>query len=229
MAKTALAVLLAALAVGAIWFGWNWRVERETRDGQTVAWRIVPRAEAPVSVPLWADPAVPARAPTPTFRLAGFCVDGLDDRKLSHPRMAEVLLQTVPQFELIALMGFPAPIRGEPARVVEAVNSAAGRKYAWIAGGEPNHSNHRILSAVLYDQTAIEVDPTTVHWVNDPAGAFVCPPLVAQFRGILGRGVEPTVTQIAARVAEPEKSRLLVLAGQGNLRSVMSGLAPTNP
>lgn len=184
MAKTALAVLLAALAIGAVWFGWNWRVEREVRDGQTVAWHIVPRTSETPAAPaaVWGAPSVPARSPTPTFRMAGFCVDGLDDAKLSHPRMSEVLLQTVPQFELIALIGFPAPIRGEPARIVDAVNSAAGKHYAWIAGGEPNHSNHRILSAVLYDQTAIEVDPATVHWVNDPAGAFVCPPLVAQFR-----------------------------------------------
>ena len=38
--------------------------------------------------------------------------------------------------------------------------------------------------------------------------------LVAQFRTLLGRNVEPTVSEIAKRVAEPTKSRLLGLAGQ---------------
>jgi hypothetical protein len=38
--------------------------------------------------------------------------------------------------------------------------------------------------------------------------------LVAQFRSVLGRNVEPTVSEIAPRVPEPTRSRLLGLAGQ---------------
>ena len=38
--------------------------------------------------------------------------------------------------------------------------------------------------------------------------------LVHQFRGILGQGVEPTVSEIAKRSGEPVKSQLLGLAGQ---------------
>ena len=38
--------------------------------------------------------------------------------------------------------------------------------------------------------------------------------LVGQFKAALGKGVEPTVTEIARRVNEPVKSRLLGLAGQ---------------
>jgi hypothetical protein len=38
--------------------------------------------------------------------------------------------------------------------------------------------------------------------------------LVGQFRVVLGKGVEPTVTEIARRVNEPMRSRLLGLAGQ---------------
>jgi hypothetical protein len=38
--------------------------------------------------------------------------------------------------------------------------------------------------------------------------------LVGQFRSILGKNVEPTVSEIARRVGEPRKSQLLALAGQ---------------
>jgi molecular chaperone GrpE (heat shock protein) len=38
--------------------------------------------------------------------------------------------------------------------------------------------------------------------------------LVAQFRNVLGRNIEPTVSEIAKRAQEPAKSQLLTLAGQ---------------
>jgi hypothetical protein len=38
--------------------------------------------------------------------------------------------------------------------------------------------------------------------------------LVSQFRNALPRGVEPTVTEISRRTPEPNKTRLLALAGQ---------------
>ena len=38
--------------------------------------------------------------------------------------------------------------------------------------------------------------------------------LVGQFRAVLGKGVEPTVTEIARRVNEPAKSQLLGLAAR---------------
>ena len=38
--------------------------------------------------------------------------------------------------------------------------------------------------------------------------------LVMQFRNVLGKGVEPNVTEIARRVAEPAKTQLLALAAQ---------------
>ncbi len=38
--------------------------------------------------------------------------------------------------------------------------------------------------------------------------------LVGQFQNLLGRNIEPTVTEIAKRVAEPQKTQLLVLAAQ---------------
>ncbi len=38
--------------------------------------------------------------------------------------------------------------------------------------------------------------------------------LVSQFRGIMGRNVEPTVSEIAKRAQEPVRSQLLTLAAQ---------------
>jgi hypothetical protein len=38
--------------------------------------------------------------------------------------------------------------------------------------------------------------------------------LIARFKTALGRGVEPTVTEIARRIPEPRKSELLGLAGK---------------
>lgn len=38
--------------------------------------------------------------------------------------------------------------------------------------------------------------------------------LVAQFRALLGKGVEPTVSEISKRIGEPHKSQLLALAAQ---------------
>lgn len=49
--------------------------------------------------------------------------------------------------------------------------------------------------------------------------------LVAQFRALLPRGVEPTVSEIASRMAEPMKGQLLVLAAQ--IRETAEGVTRT--
>ena len=50
--------------------------------------------------------------------------------------------------------------------------------------------------------------------------------LIAQFKAVLGRGVEPTVSEIARRSGEPQKTQLLGLAAQ--VKTVVEQLERNN-
>jgi hypothetical protein len=183
MARVVLTILLAALLAGGAFFYWNYQVEAVYEDGRVTSVHIRAREGAvPVALPWQASNLPAARPLRPTFRIASFCVDRLDERKLANRQTSDALLRVIPQFEIVALQGFESINRGEALRLVEMLNAATGRQYDFAMGATPARANQMHYTAILFDQTAIEVDRATVHTVADPTGLFQCPPLVAQFR-----------------------------------------------
>jgi hypothetical protein len=203
MARVILTVLILATVLGAAYVYWNYQVETQYDNGRLVSVRITRRPDGTRPGLPWESANLPSARPLqPTFRMASFDVERLDERKLANRRISDVLLRVVPKFELIAIQGFQGPNRGEALRLVEAVNQSSGRQYDFAAPPVGSQSEYM---AFIFDQTAIEVDRSTVHAVNDPAGVFRCPPLVAQFRV---RGPTPneafTFQAISVRV-DPER------------------------
>ena len=206
MAKVALTVLVVALVAGGLFFWWNYQIETEYKDGRLAAVRITPRSPTGELALPWQSGGLPvARPPQPTFRIASYCVDRLDERKLASRRTNDVLMKLIPQFEIVAIEGFDSTNRGEALRLVEQVNAATGRQYAFVAS-TPARANQTQYTAILFDQTAIEVDRATVHTVADPTGLFRSAPLVAQFRVRGVKESEAFTFQLICVRTDPERA-----------------------
>ena len=175
MLRLLLVALLVALIGGGVYFFWNYQIERHYEDGKFAYLKITPRTrgDQPGDRP-------PARSPKATIRLATFNLGQLDERKLNNRAISDALVKVLPRYELIAVQGLQGPSRGAIVRLVEQINSTTGRHYDFAAipaGRDPNDE----YSAFLFDQTALEIDRSTLHAV-DTAGRIRRAPLVAAFR-----------------------------------------------
>lgn len=205
MARTVLWVLVLAALVGGGLFYWNFQVETQYENGQLTAIRITRRPAGSRPGLPWQS-SLPSRPLRPSFRIASFRVDRLDERKLADRRVADVLLKVIPQFEMIVIEGLQGGNRGEVLRLVEMVNNATGRQYDYAASPRTVRGDQVDYIAILFDQTAIEVDKTTIHAVSDPTGAFHCPPLVAQFRVRGPPPAEAFTFQLIAVATDPQNA-----------------------
>jgi deoxyribonuclease-1-like protein len=133
-----------------------------------------------------ADPSAgPLR---PTIRIATFQLGRLDDAKLSNRRAGDVLVHLFPRFDLIALQGVRGKNQGVLIRLVEQINAASGRTYEFATCPTQQRDALEHYSAFLFDRGRIDVDRTTVHFVEDPQGRIRIKPLVGSFRT---RGPDP--------------------------------------
>jgi len=175
MLRLLLVALLAVLVGGGVYFFWNYQIERHFEDGKFAYLKVTPRTRGESQ-----DDRPPARSPKAAIRLATFNLVSLDERKLNSRAVGDALVKVLPRYELVALQGLRGPSRGAIVRLVEQINATAGRHYEFAAvpaGRDPNDE----YSAFLFDQTALEIDRTTLHAV-DTAGRIRRPPLVAAFR-----------------------------------------------
>ncbi|MBN2580887.1 MAG: endonuclease/exonuclease/phosphatase [Pirellulales bacterium] len=187
--RIAIGLVLIVLLGAGIYLGMNYRVERHYENGQFSYLKITPRSAGGEGVDSGggtvAEPA--ARPLRPTFRIAAFNLDGLDENKLAAFRIHDVLGRLLPQFELIALQGVRGKNQGMLVRLVELINSD-GRHYQFVTSPAQRRDGIEHYSAFLFDQTALEIDRRTVHFVEDSFRRFRHQPLTASFRV---RGVEP--------------------------------------
>ena len=116
-----------------------------------------------------------------------------------------MLVRLLPRFELIALEGIRGKNQGVLVRLVEEMNSASGRQYSFATCPTQRRDGVEHYRAFVFDRTALEVDHSTVHFVEDPMGRFRHKPLVGAFRV---RGIDPALafTFILVAVdADPDK------------------------
>ena len=95
--------------------------------------------------------------------------------------MSDVLVRVLPHFDVIAVQGIRAKNRGLLVRLVEQIN-ALGRCYDFATDPVADRDGLAQYNAVLFDRASVEIDRSTVHFVEDPAGRFRYKPLVAAFR-----------------------------------------------
>ena len=129
----------------------------------------------------------------------------MDENKLNTLRISDVMMRLLPHFELIALEGIRGKNQGVLIRLVEQINAASGRQYNFATCPTQRRDGIEHFSAFVFDRTALEIDPKTVHFVEDPLGRFRHKPLVGAFRV---RGLDPaqafTFTLVAVET-NPEK------------------------
>jgi deoxyribonuclease-1-like protein len=185
MARLVLIVLVIAVLVGGGWFFLNYEIRRDASGG----WKIVPRKAAVANAGrgAGADPLPPA-APRSTIRIASFQLGRFDEAKLAAPQVAEVLVSLLSKFDLVAVQGVRGKNQGVLVHLIDQINAATGRTYEFATCPTQQRDALEHYSAFIFDCGTIEVDRSTVHFVEDPLGRLRIKPLTGSFRA---RGPDP--------------------------------------
>jgi hypothetical protein len=181
MARLVVFGTIAILGVGGWWLLTNYKFEvHRGADGRFDYFRVIARSGGGAKPGLANDlpPAAPAR---PAIRVATFDLDGLDEFKLANPQVCDALVRVLPHFDVIAIQGIHSKNRAVLVRLIEQIN-ATGRFYDFAICPTLDRDPVESFNAMLFDQTTVEVDRTTVHTVDDPAKRFRVRPLMASFR-----------------------------------------------
>jgi hypothetical protein len=201
MAKQLPIILVLVLIAGGVYFFMNFDVQRQVVDGKPAYWKIVPKEAAAEA---FATP-ISAAPPRSTIRIAAFAFGRLDDVKLANRQVNDVLMRLLPRFDLIAVQGVRGKNQGVLIRLIEQMNAASGRSFDFATCPTQHRDGLEHYSAFLFDRGQLDVDRTTVHFVDDPLGRFRIKPLVGSFRV---HGPDPaqafTFTLINVEV-DPEK------------------------
>ncbi len=181
-------LLLAALAGGAyLYFNYEIYVQRGA-DEKVQSVTIKPRADSPTSSSPGLPPSQPPAKPLrPAIRIATFNLARLDEKKLANHRVSDILVGVIPQFDVVAVQNIRARNHGVLVRLLERINTE-GRHYDFAVCGDLRSDAVEQYSAFLFDKASIEIDRSTVQWVEDSGDRFRYRPLVALFRV---RGPDP--------------------------------------
>jgi len=191
MAKQLLILLVFAALVGGVYFLVNYDVQRQYVGGRPVGWRVVQRgAAAPgESGGGMAQLTAVEQPARPTLRIVTFQLGRFDEAKLSDRRVSDVLMRLLPRFDLIALQGIHGRNQGVLVRLVEQLNlSGSGRLFDFATCPTQQRDALERYSVFLFDSRRVEVDRSTVHFVEDRSGRLRGKPLVGSFRA---RGPDP--------------------------------------
>ncbi|MEI8376463.1 MAG: endonuclease/exonuclease/phosphatase family protein [Planctomycetota bacterium] len=182
MWRIILVTTVAALGVGGWYTAANYSLEvHRSAEGKFQYVRIVPRA-ASGSVPSESAADQPPAAPTrPAIRLATFNLNGLDDNRLSNPKVCDNLVRILSRFDVVALQHIRAGNHGMLMRLKDQIN-ATGRCFDFVTCPTLDRDPTDVYNAMLFDATTVEVDHSTVHSVDAPLGTFRVRPLMAEFR-----------------------------------------------
>jgi deoxyribonuclease-1-like protein len=184
MAKPVLILLVVAAVVGGGWFFLNYEVQRAAPSG----WKIVPR---PVAAKGGAHGKIvnpPPATPRSTIRIASFQLGRFDEAKLAGPQVADVLASLFSKFDLVAVQGVRGKNQGVLVHLIDQINAATGRTYDFATCPTQQRDALEHYSAFVFDCGTIEVDRSTVHFVEDPLGRLRIKPLAGSFRA---RGPDP--------------------------------------
>jgi deoxyribonuclease-1-like protein len=175
MRKPTSLVLLGALIYGGYWFLQKYQVDGLDKISFT------PRTKATTAgFDGGLASNVPVRA-AGSVRIASFNIQVFGKTKIAKPEVMDVLAETVRRFDLVAIQEVRSTTDDILPRFIERINST-GRHYDFKIGPRLGRTNSKEQYAFIYDAQTIEVDPTSIHTVNDPDDLFQRPPMVASFR-----------------------------------------------
>jgi deoxyribonuclease-1-like protein len=174
MAKFVVFIAVVAAAVGLGYFLMNYEVQNCGEAGQSTGWRIVPKKHAAQTTQ-----HKPIR---PTIRIGSFHLGRFDEAKAANQQIANILTHVLSQFDLVAVQGIRARNQGVLLRLADQLSTATGRHYVAITSPAQQSDGVEHYSAFLFDRDRVEVDRTTVQFVEDALGRFRFKPLVGWFR-----------------------------------------------
>jgi deoxyribonuclease-1-like protein len=186
MAKQLSILLLMALVGGGVYVGLNYEIQTHYENGKAAYWKIVPRGTPQAGGGAAADPS--AAVLRPTIRIATFQLGRFDEAKLANQRVADVLAHLFPRFDLVAVQGIRGRNQGVLVRLIERINATSGRSYDFATCPTQKRDGLEHYSAFVFDRQRLEVDRTTVHFIEDRLGRFRIKPLTGLFRV---RGPDP--------------------------------------
>ncbi len=115
------------------------------------------------------------------LRIATFNIQVFGQSKMGKPQVVDVLVQTVRQFDLVAIQEVRAKSDDILPRFVAALN-ANGSRYDFLIGPRLGRSVSTEQYAFVYDTTRVAHDPTRVGTIADPDDALHREPFVARFQ-----------------------------------------------
>ena len=181
MAKLLSILLLIAAVIGGIYFALNYEIQTQYENGKAAYWRIVPK-NALASDRGGFAPDLPPDQLRPTIRIATLQLGHFDEAKLANRRVSDVLVHLFPRFELVAVQGIRGKNRGVLVRLIEQINATSGRNYDFATCPTQQRDGLEHFSAFVFDRQRIDVDRSTVHFVEDPLSRLRIKPLAGSFR-----------------------------------------------
>ncbi len=185
--RIVLGIVIIALLGTTGYFVMNFKIESHYENGKLSYMKITPRKNSESSPSILPETSANNNLPPPqanrsTFRIAAYNLAGLDEVKLSNPRVGEILSQLLRRFDLVAVQGLRGKNQGVPVRLIEQLNAAGGRQYDFATCPTQKRDGIEHYSGFIFDKTVVEVDRSTVHFVEDPQRRFRHKPLVGLFR-----------------------------------------------
>ena len=117
----------------------------------------------------------------PAIRVGAANFAPLDGAKLARQHIVGRIVQIVRQFDVLAVQGIQARDQNVLVQLVEQTN-AGGRHYDFAVAPQVGREPVKQYNAFVFDSDRVEIDRRTVAWVDNRAGQFEQPPLVAAFR-----------------------------------------------
>jgi hypothetical protein len=117
----------------------------------------------------------------PAIRVGAANFAPLDGAKLARQHVVGRIVQIVRQFDALAVQGIQARDQNVLVQLIEQTN-AGGRHYDFAVAPQVGREPVKQYNAFVFDSDSVEIDRRTVAWVDNRAGQFEQPPLVAAFR-----------------------------------------------
>jgi hypothetical protein len=185
--RIVLGIVIIALLAASGYLVMNYKIETHyDSNGKFSYMKIASRDSAEATTAAVPDPpannGTPPQTNRPTFRIATYNLAGLDEGKLSNAKINDVLSQVFRRFDLIAVEGMRGKNQGVPVRLIEQLNATSGRQFEFVTDPSQQRDGIEHFSGFFFDKALLEVDRTTVRFVEDPQRRFRHKPLAGLFR-----------------------------------------------
>jgi len=116
-----------------------------------------------------------------SITIASFNIQVFGQSKLNKPRVMDILVQTVRQFDVVAIQEVRSSRQDVLPRFVELIN-ADGAQYDFAIGERLGRTSSKEQYAFVFNTATIEIDRSTIYTVGDPDDLLHREPTVASFR-----------------------------------------------